>query len=376
MRSRIGIVRWLRRWTIPRATDEKTALQERTVYALAIPTIVLFAAGFLIDLFLFVLSQVSPYQVLSDFVFLVCVIVAYAITRRGRVRWGVLALVFTDLAIFGFYTYLEGYRSINPLLLLVAVTVSGIGLGKGAGFSVATLSMVLYGFAVLAEHRGWFTPVVEVSPVESVTSFAVVIYLLASLIAVFTHWVYRTVQDQAWTLKQQMTTLQAADEQRTALLRTLQERIEDQERLLAELRASTQARAQLAEALRSVENPVVPVLQGVVVMPITGELDTARVKPLTDDLLAGAERHRARLAILDITGVPEISEAVADALLQTMDAASLVGVECVLVGIRPDMVQSLLNLSIDLRQVTSRRDLQSGIAYALGRTGRRIVAAP
>jgi rsbT co-antagonist protein RsbR len=111
------------------------------------------------------------------------------------------------------------------------------------------------------------------------------------------------------------------------------------------------------------------------VMPVIGELTTEQMEAFTASLLAGVERHHARLALLDVTGVPQISQDVAEKLIQAVDAIALLGAECVLVGIQPEVAHSIINLNTDLSQMVSLRDLQSGIEYALGRMGRRIVAA-
>ena len=127
--------------------------------------------------------------------------------------------------------------------------------------------------------------------------------------------------------------------------------------------------------LLQISSPVLPILDEVVLVPITGELAPERMERLMRDVLTGMETHGARLAILDITGVPSVDQSIADVLLRMVDAIRLLGAECVLVGISPDVAHAMISLGISLSEITSKRDLQSGIEYAMAQSGRQIVAA-
>lgn len=127
--------------------------------------------------------------------------------------------------------------------------------------------------------------------------------------------------------------------------------------------------------LRELSVPVVPVWQGVLVVPLVGVLDSARARELTQTLLEAIARERARVAILDVTGVPAVDTQVADYLLRTVKAARLLGAQSVLVGIRPAIAQTLVRLGVDLEGVATEADLRSGLAYALRLLGLRIVEA-
>ena len=125
--------------------------------------------------------------------------------------------------------------------------------------------------------------------------------------------------------------------------------------------------------LRELSVPVVPVWHGVLVVPLVGVLDSTRARELTQTLLESIARERARVAILDVTGVPAVDTQVADYLLRTVKAARLLGAQSVLVGIRPAIAQTLVRLGVDLHEVATEADLQSGLAYALRLIGQRIV---
>ncbi|MBN1936353.1 MAG: STAS domain-containing protein [Anaerolineae bacterium] len=366
------IVRRIRRWVTPRAANPDRALQERAVYALALPLFVMAAVFGLIDLAFLILAEGRLDNVVVDLVFLATMAATYALARRGRVRWSIVLLLGINLLAVAFYIVQGGYQSINAMLFVLSIVAAGLALGARMGFAIALLSSLVYGALVWAQSAGRFTPNVVLSADETVLNFALISFLLAGLTAVFGSWIYRTQRDQARLLAEQMQALQAADEEKNALLRALETRIVEQQALLDRLEISDAAQARLATELRQTASPVIPVFDEVVVMPVAGTLDAARAQGVLNDLLDGIERHGARLALLDITGAPGIDEQVADVLLQAIDAVGLLGAECVLVGVRPEMARAMINLGIDLSSVVTRRDLQSGIEYALGRMGRRI----
>jgi len=149
----------------------------------------------------------------------------------------------------------------------------------------------------------------------------------------------------------------AEQEERAAALRRAQEEVErgreEQERLL--------------ETIRALSTPVVPVQRGVLVMPLVGVIDQARAQSITTALLEAIERERARFVLLDITGVPVVDTAVAQALIQAAQASRLLGAEPVLVGISPPVAETIVSLGVDLSALVTRADLQSGVEYALNR---------
>jgi anti-anti-sigma factor len=178
---------------------------------------------------------------------------------------------------------------------------------------------------------------------------------------------------------------QVLDENRAAMLqsdadqRLLTQRTNELERTLDELHDSIQmrdqirldlaeainAREQLRATLRTLASPVVPVLDGILVMPLIGPVDGDRAALLSDSLLAAIERQRARVVIIDVTGVPVVDTQVARVLLQIAESARLLGAQPVLVGMRPELAQTIVGLGLDLSGLITRADLQSGVNYAL-----------
>ncbi len=127
-------------------------------------------------------------------------------------------------------------------------------------------------------------------------------------------------------------------------------------------------RAQQA-ALRELSTPLIPIAEGVVVMPLIGSVDSNRAQLVVETLLSGVAEQHASTAIIDITGVPVIDTQVANALIRAAQAVKLLGAQVILTGIRPEVAQTLVNLGVDLSDVITRSTLQSGIAEALNGLG-------
>jgi rsbT co-antagonist protein RsbR len=117
--------------------------------------------------------------------------------------------------------------------------------------------------------------------------------------------------------------------------------------------------------LHELSTPVIPFSDEVLVMPLIGTIDTRRAQQALETLLSSIATSRARVAILDITGVPVVDTQVANALLRAAQAVSLLGAQVVLTGIRPEVAQTIVGLGVSLQSVVTRSSLQSGIAYAM-----------
>jgi rsbT co-antagonist protein RsbR len=127
-------------------------------------------------------------------------------------------------------------------------------------------------------------------------------------------------------------------------------------------------------ALQELSAPLIPVFDNITVMPLVGTIDTERAKRIMENILQGVVRHRAEVVLIDITGVPVVDTMVAHHIIQASEAVRLVGAKCLLVGIRPEIAQTIVNLGIDLSQVITKNSLQKGIESALEMTNRQIVS--
>ncbi len=127
------------------------------------------------------------------------------------------------------------------------------------------------------------------------------------------------------------------------------------------------------EEMLELSTPVVRLWDGVLVLPIIGTLDSARTQVVMESLLKTVVETNSRIAIIDITGVPTVDTLVAQHLLKTITAARLMGAECIISGIRPQIAQTIVHLGIDLTDIITKAKISDAFAVALQRTGRMIV---
>jgi rsbT co-antagonist protein RsbR len=118
------------------------------------------------------------------------------------------------------------------------------------------------------------------------------------------------------------------------------------------------------EAIRELSTPVLQVRDQLVVLPIIGVLDSQRARQLTEQLLGAIQANRAQVVVLDITGVATIDVTVANHLVQTVEAARLMGASAIITGISSRIAQTLVDLGVDLGQMRTVGDLQGGLEEA------------
>jgi rsbT co-antagonist protein RsbR len=119
--------------------------------------------------------------------------------------------------------------------------------------------------------------------------------------------------------------------------------------------------------------PVVSLWEGVLALPMIGTLDSARTQVVMETLLQRIVETGAEIAIVDITGVPTVDTLTAQHLIKTVTAARLMGAECIISGIRPQIAQTIVHLGVDLGGVTTKASLADAFRVALARTGRAVV---
>ncbi|EUJ43842.1 RsbT co-antagonist protein RsbRA [Paenilisteria rocourtiae] len=126
-------------------------------------------------------------------------------------------------------------------------------------------------------------------------------------------------------------------------------------------------------ALQELSAPLLPIFDGISVMPLIGTIDTERARLIMENLLIGVVKHRSDVVLIDITGVPIVDTMVAHHIIQASDAVRLVGCQAMLVGIRPEIAQTIVNLGIELDQVITTSTMKKGMGKALAMTNREIV---
>jgi rsbT co-antagonist protein RsbR len=136
--------------------------------------------------------------------------------------------------------------------------------------------------------------------------------------------------------------------------------------------------ARQQQEMLELSTPVVKLWDGILALPMIGTLDSARTQVVMETLLQRIVETGSAVAILDITGVPTVDTLVAQHLLKTIAAARLMGADCIISGIRPQIAQTIVHLGVDLGTVTTKATLADAFALALKRTGQTVVriAAP
>src|SRR5215831_13813611 len=123
------------------------------------------------------------------------------------------------------------------------------------------------------------------------------------------------------------------------------------------------------EELLELSTPVVKLWEGILALPIIGTLDSARTQVVMESLLQAIVHTNSKVAIIDITGVPTVDTVVAQHLLKTVTAARLMGADCIISGVRPQIAQTIVHLGINLSDVTTKASLAAAFKVALDRAG-------
>jgi rsbT co-antagonist protein RsbR len=123
------------------------------------------------------------------------------------------------------------------------------------------------------------------------------------------------------------------------------------------------------EELLELSTPVIKLWEGVLAVPMIGTLDSARTQIVMESLLQRIVELGAEIAIIDITGVPTVDTLVAQHLLKTVTAIRLMGADCIISGVRPQIAQTIVHLGVDLQGVTTKANLADALSLALKRSG-------
>jgi rsbT co-antagonist protein RsbR len=126
------------------------------------------------------------------------------------------------------------------------------------------------------------------------------------------------------------------------------------------------------QELLELSTPVVKLWDGILALPIIGTLDSARTQVVMENLLQTVVATNSKYAIIDITGVPTVDTLVAQHLLKTITAARLMGAECIISGVRPQIAQTIVHLGINLEDVITKAKLSDAFALALDKSGRMV----
>jgi rsbT co-antagonist protein RsbR len=313
----------------------------------------------------------STISLISYSLLIVCTGGALALLRYGRFTPAVnLATIGLILAI-GIALIAVGFGNSSSILLAFAVpiTMSGLVLGRhglliAAGLSI--LIVVITGLlSALAPTFVGFMPSAPASALSIVPMYILIIGILSLFIDRF-----------GAALRDALTATQAREQELEHLGAALEITVAERTASLQQaLQEGEQRQARLAQALddlrisqttiHELSAPVIPVLPGVLIAPLIGALDSARAATLADNILGMVERTHADRVIFDITGVPVVDSHVAKVLLEAATAARLLGAQTLLVGIRPEVAQTIITLGIDFAALATYPSLQEAVAAIL-----------
>jgi len=298
-------------------------------------------------------------------------VIGYRLALKGKFYAGAYLFVVGPLLTVGYFIAFYGTLGAVPVLYVWSVMVVAILLEPAHSFAVATFtSVTLAGLTALEivqalplpllnpdMYAFWHKPsdlMVTLSAATGALDVVVVYYATAFFV-----WLAsRSLLQAVGRSRQQAAELQSYRAQ-------VEESMAEQSRAMASLQTSL-------EVIREMGNPVLPIFEGVILVPLIGAMDTERANLTMDAVLHGVSRHRARAVILDITGVPTVDTSVANTLVKAARGVRLLGATPILVGIRAEVAQTIVELGVDLRGIATQASLQEGLQYALREMGVRI----
>lgn len=365
---------WWERLVTPRERSEE-ADREYLLYVILVGMGVLAILFFVIETVSWAIGQVTTFLWATTLISVFAVWGLYALARLWR--WRPISWVLIIFLIILASTALldVGINGISVTLYVFNIILASILIGAQAATIVTGFQSLLYLLIGIAHTQGWVKP----EPRAGLASYWATLTVIMSLTALISWLSNRRLQEtliDTWREQERIRRLNRELElQRAQLTEEISRRTAELEETMLDLRQTEREQLQLIEIVRRLESPVIPVFEGVIVLPVVGIIDKTRAAGIVHTLLDGIKRHRAQVALLDITGVPRADETVAQMLIQAVRSANLIGAECILVGVRPDIAQAMIELSLPLESLITFRDLEGGVKYALGRLGWKLVPA-
>lgn len=349
-----------RKWVEPQSVDELSRRQEQMVNILALASLLL-GTVYLVVLAVIGLvlgGMVGWASILGGVICVILALAAYYLSRSGHVLAGAVVIASAGVLLGLYSGYVRGTISVAAMLLVPAVLFAAVSIGGPAGAIVALVEFALYTLLTAALAYGWLPGAAEsLSPLTGLVLVGANLALVALVL---------------WqTLRAQDALLRRAEERGQAL----QTLADDKDRLLAELQVRDEAQQRLLETVRELGSPIIPLAEGIIALPLVGAMDSQRSQHMMTALLESVSTYRARVAIVDITGVPLVDTAVAGALLRAAQGVRLLGATPILVGIRPEVARTLVEMGLGFEGLVTRSSLQEGLVDALGLLGARIVVA-
>lgn len=296
--------------------------------------------------------------------------------RRARLQRAIFLTALGFVFALGFVLLAFGLTAstaLLPIALLPLAWVSLLGRARSAWATIGVALLVVGGAALEGLQLPW---VGFFAAPELPTFLTVIIFAATGLIlSWFLMQSGQALRTALARSSQRETELEAL---RDTLEATVIARTESLHQALTDVQArETYLQLALADlhssqkTIRELSAPVIPALPGVLVVPLMGALDSARAAVMAEQVLGAVEQRRARIVIMDMTGLSMVDNQVAQAFLKTAAAVHLLGAHVQIVGIRPEVAQIMVALQIDLGQITTYADLQEAVTATLRAAGWR-----
>jgi anti-anti-sigma regulatory factor len=289
------------------------------------------------------------------------------VLRRGLFEPAVLLSVLSLIIAVTLLLVAWGIHTGVGMLVVfsISITLAGLLTNRRNLIVITTICMLVVVVVAAADYimpgLVGFAPLQGDPAIVSVGTFVLAMGVLLALLIQFGASL-RQILNLSLVREQELEHLRDSLEitvaERTASLQEALHGVEQREtqltRTLDDLRASQ-------DTIRELSAPVLPVLPGVLVAPLVGALDSKRASIMTENILGAVKRSGAHAVIFDITGVPIVDTQVALVLVQTAEAIRLLGAKVLLVGMRPEVAQTIVSLNVTLGSVVTYSDLQEAV---------------
>ncbi len=240
-------------------------------------------------------------------------------------------------------------------VVLVGLTMKRQALWIACGAVILSVASITLGSTYLPQWFG-FVVLPPAGPFTFIAGYTLVVVVIGLILDRF-GGVLQEALKRAYDRERDLETLRASLEQ------TVAERTASLQRTIDDL-------SKARDTVRALSAPALPVLPGVLVLPLIGAFDTPRIAELNDTALRAVDQRRAKVVIFDVTGIALLDTATAQALLQTAAAVRLLGAESWLVGLRAEIAQTIVGLGVDLKAFRTYATLENAIDILVGQGNR------
>lgn len=345
---------WFQKAATPMVEDEDLRRQGFLVIIVSMALILLTSILISNTLFSGTINPTDGLSVVGLLIYCGCVVIA----KRGFVRPAAYLVTYIPVLVL-VIALITSPHPITMCFLIIPILLASIVLSSMQMIPVVILSVLA---AMYAASYGTTDP----GSFFAVIFFVIMISGLAYLGAWSVERAFRVIRQTRRDLEQANGALSAVNdelEQRVALRTAdLKQTVQQLQQREQELQETFDALQSSQETIREMSVPVLPVSHDTLVMPLVGALDSTRLLQIQEQALGRLEATHARRLLLDITGVPVVDSQVAQGLIRVVQAAQLLGAQVLLVGIRPEVAQSVVGLGVDLSSVRTHSDLQGALA--------------